>query len=66
MTEKEQKLEDLLTEITADAKALKIVFDDMLLNDLEDMGDRIFMGQVFTDRLLETARQASDALIAKE
>lgn len=66
MTEKERKLEDLLTEISADAKALRIVFDDMLLNDLENTGDRIFMGQVFADRLREAARQASDVLIAKE
>lgn len=66
MTGKERKLEDLLTEISADAKALRIVFDDMLLNDLENTGDRIFMGQVFADRLCEAARQASDVLIAKE
>lgn len=66
MTEKEHRLEDLLTSIWADAKSARFVLDDMLLNDLEDIQDRIYMGQVFCDRMIETIRQATEVLIAKE
>lgn len=63
MTEKERRIEDLLSEILGDAKALKIVFDDMLLNDLENTGERIFMGQVFCERLIDAAKEAEDTLV---
>lgn len=63
MTDKQQQLEDLLSEISFNAKAIKIVFDDMLLNDMSDAGDRVYMGLSFCEKLIEASKAASETLV---
>ena len=65
MNDKNRQLEDLLSEISFDAKAIQIVFDDMLMNDMSDAGDRIYMGLAFCERLRDAARTASEIMVSK-
>ena len=65
MTEKERKLEDVITDIQSDAVSLKIVFDDMRMNNFDDIDERIDMGLVFCGRLMEHTRRADKTLREK-
>ena len=62
MNDKERQIEDLLSEIISNATAVKIVFDDMLLNDMDNAYNRVYMGLTFCERLLEAAKSASAVL----
>ena len=65
MTEKE-KIEDLMTEILSDATSLKIVFNDMRMNDFDNIDECIDMGLVFCERLMEHTRQANEMLLSEK
>ena len=65
MTEKERKMEDLITAILSDATSIRIVFDDMRMNNFDNIDERIDMGLVFCGRLMEHTRQADETLREK-